>query len=153
MVGVPPRLLRGLFARSGRQQRRSRVSPTQRMTGSSTVERRRRRPGGARKANPSPVSAGAGERLAFLDPPFRTTLAGTRFDRARKAWVYVGVDLPADLEPFRSAPYSRLRWLEDEANEVPGPGPCGVVPKIPRPIQTAGAAMIAAAAAAGWRQC
>ena len=34
----------------------------------------------------------------------------------------------------------------------PGPGPSGVAPKIPRPIQTSGAAMIAAAAADGWRQ-
>ena len=88
----------------------------------------------------------------FLDPPFRTTLPGARFDRARKAWVYVGTDLPADLAPFRSAPYSRLRWLEDEANGVAGRGPFGVAPKIPRPIQTSGAAMIAAAAAGGWRQ-
>jgi hypothetical protein len=98
------------------------------------------------------VSAGTGERLWFLDPPFRTTLAGTQFDRARKAWVFIGAELPEELAPFQSAPYSRLRWLEDEVNGCPGPGPAGIVPKVPRPIQTSGAAMIAAAAADGWRQ-
>jgi hypothetical protein len=121
------------------------------MTGSTTV-RRGRRPARARKTAPQPVSVGPGERLWLLDPPFRMTLPGTRFDRARKAWAYVGIELPVELEPFRSAPYSRLRWLEDEANGCPGPGPSGVVPKVPRPIQTSGAEMIAAAAADGWRQ-
>src|SRR5690349_19933962 len=133
MARVPPRLLRCLPPGSGRQQRRGRVSPTRRMTGSATVPRRRRSTR-ARKAAPQPVSAGAGERLWFLDPPFRTSLPGARFDRARKAWVYIGVDLPEELVVFASQPYSRLRWLEDEANGVAGPRPFGIAPKTPRPI-------------------
>src|SRR6478752_3023288 len=103
MAGIPPRLLRRLPAGPGRQQRRGRLSPPRRMTGRAAAAvatgapsvRRRRRPSRVRKATPQPVSAGADERVWLLDPPFRTTLPGTRFDRARKAWVYVGADLPA----------------------------------------------------------
>ena len=122
------------------------------MTGAATVpaERaRRRRP--RRSSSSQPLIAPGGERLWFLDPPFRTTLPGARFDRARKAWVFAGTELPADLEPFASRPYSRLRWHEDDANELAGPGVGVVVPKRPRPLQTSGAAAIDRAAADGWR--
>src|SRR4029079_2796460 len=151
MARISPRLPPGLPARPAREQCGSGLSPARRMTRSTTVPRRRRSTR-ARKAAPQPVSAGAGERLWFLDPPFRTSLPGARFDRARKAWVYIGVDLPEELVVFASQPYSRLRWLEDEANGVAGPRPFGIAPKTPRPIQTSGAEMIAAAAADGWRQ-
>ena len=76
-------------------------------------------------ATAEPLSAGPGEWLWFLDPPFRVTLPGARLDRARKSWVYIGTDLPADLRPFRCQPYSRLRWLEDEANGISGAVPSG----------------------------
>src|SRR6476620_319809 len=160
MAGIPPRLLRRLPAGPGRQQRRGRLSPSRRMNGGATAAvaktgaasvRRRRRPSRARKATPQPVSAGADERVWLLDPPFRTSLPGARFDRARKAWVYVGVDLPEELAAFRYTPYSRRRWLEDEASGVAGPGAVGGASKSPLPIQTSGAEMIKAAAAGGWR--
>jgi hypothetical protein len=98
------------------------------------------------------VTAGTGERVWFLDPPFRVTLSGAQFDRARKAWVFVGPRLPDALAPFGSAPYSRLRWLEDEANGDPGAVPTAVAPKTPRDLQLSGAAAISRAAADGWRQ-
>ncbi len=98
------------------------------------------------------MTAGPGERVWFLDPPFRVELPGARLDRARKAWVFVGPCLPDLLAPFGSAPYSRLRWLEDEANGVAGAVPAGVAPKIPRDLQVSGAAAISRAAADGWRQ-
>jgi hypothetical protein len=98
------------------------------------------------------LTAGPGERVWFLDPPFRITLPGAQLDRARKAWVFVGPCLPDALAPFGSAPYSRLRWLEDEANGVVGAVPAGVAPKSPRDLQLSGAAAISRAAAGGWRQ-
>src|SRR6478752_5083331 len=141
MARVSPRLLRRLPPGSGRQQRRGCLPQSRRVMAAAPVAgaksaavtvRRRRRSARARTAAAQPVSAAAGERVWFLDPPFRTSLPGARFDRARKAWVYVGVDLPEELAAFRSTPYSRLRWLEDEASGVAGPGPFGVASKIPR---------------------
>ena len=103
-------------------------------------------------ARAQPLTAGPGERVWFLDPPFRVALPGARLDRARKAWVFVGPCLPDPLAPFGSAPYSRLRWLEDDANGEAGAVPAGVAPKIPRDLQVSGAAAISRAAADGWRQ-
>jgi len=77
---------------------------------------------------------------------------GARWDRVRKAWVYSGCELPAELAPFRPHPYSRLQWLEDDANSSPAPTPAGVAPKTPRPIQLSGAAAIEAAYVSGWRE-
>jgi hypothetical protein len=88
----------------------------------------------------------------FLDPPFRVTLPGAQFDRARKAWVFVGPCLPDALAPFGSAAYSRLRWLEDDANGLAVAVPAGVAPKTPRALQLAGAAAISSAESEGWRQ-
>lgn len=104
-----------------------------------------------RAAVPQPLTANSGERLWFLDPPFRVSLPGARLDRARKAWVYSGTELPKELQPFGSRPYSQQRWWEDEANAAAGAPVDGVVGKLPRPIQTTGAAAIEAAAADGWR--
>jgi hypothetical protein len=98
------------------------------------------------------TEAGAGQRLWFLDIPFRGSAPGARWDRARKAWLYTGSELPTDLMMFRPHPYSRLQWLEDDANSAPAPMPAGVAPKIPRPIQLSGAAAIEAAYIDGWRE-
>lgn len=98
------------------------------------------------------MTAGVGERVWILDPPFRATLPGAQLDRARKEWVFIGPCLPDALMPFGSTPYSRLRWMEDEANGRAGAVPVGVAPKTPRDIQLSGAAAISRAAAAGWRQ-
>jgi hypothetical protein len=110
-----------------------------------------------RGGSPDPTGTGddaaiAGQRLWFLEIPFRTPAPGARWDRSRKAWVYSGAELPADLTPYRPHPYSRLQWLEDEANSMPAPRPASVAPKTPRPIQISGAAAIAAAYIDGWRQ-
>jgi len=94
----------------------------------------------------------AGKRLWLLDVPFRTSAPGARWDRARKAWVYSGSELPAELAQFRPHPYSRLQWLDDDANSSPAPIPAGVAQKIPRPIQLSGAAAIEAAYVDGWRE-
>ena len=88
----------------------------------------------------------------FLDPPFRVTLPGAQLDRARKTWVFIGPCLPDALAPFGSAPYSRLRWLEDDANGSAGAAPFEVAPKSPRDLQLLGAAAIVRAAGDGWRQ-
>ncbi len=88
----------------------------------------------------------------FLDPPFRVTLPGAQLDRARKTWVFIGPCLPDTLAPFGSAPYSRLRWLEDDANGSAGAAPFEVAPKSPRDLQLLGAAAIVRAAGDGWRQ-
>ena len=111
---------------------------------------RRLRKSAATRAQP--LTAGPGERVWFLDPPFRVTLPDAVFDRARRAWVFIGVCLPDALQPFGSAPYSRLRWLEDDANAGPGPVPARVAPKTPRDLQLSGAVAISRAAADGWRQ-
>jgi len=110
------------------------------------------RVGSADPTSPGYDAAVAGQRLWFLDVPFRTPAPGARWDRSRKAWVYSGAELPADLAPFRPHPYSRLQWLADEANSSPAPAPASVAPKTPRPIQLSGAAAIAAAYIDGWRQ-
>ena len=104
-----------------------------------------------RRATPQPVAAPAGERLWFLDPPFRAQLPGARYDRVRKAWTYAGPELPVELAPFAARPYSRLRWWEDEANSSAGVAVSGVAPKVPRQMQLTGAAAIDSAAADGWR--
>jgi hypothetical protein len=111
-----------------------------------------RRPRKTPAARAQPLIAGPGERVWFLDPPFRVTLPGARLDPARKTWVFIGRCLPEALAPFGSAPYSRLRWLEDDANGEPGAHPVGVAPKAPRDLQLSGAAAIIRAEGDGWRQ-
>lgn len=101
-----------------------------------------------RKPQPKlpPVTATAGQRLWFLDVPFRTSAPGSIYDPARKLHFYSGVCLPPDLIPFRSAPNTWLRWLEDDANDSPTPPAETRPPITPRPNQIDGAAAILAAA-------
>lgn len=114
-----------------------------------TAHRKTPRPTRTRRKAATPVPVPAGGRLWLLDVPYGERPEGATFDRARKAWVWAGPTLPPTLNPYRSRPYSRLRWLEDDVNGVPGPPPVGVASKTPRPIQVSGAKAIAAAAAAG----
>lgn len=67
-----------------------------------------------------------------------------------RAHVYVGTDLPDELTPYASKPYSYQRWLEDELNGTPGPG-ATAPKKTPRPDQVEDAQAIATAAHAGYR--
>ena len=106
-----------------------------------------------RKAAPQPVAAAAGERLWFLDPPFRTPLPGARFDRARKAWVYAGAGPAGELGAVRGPPLQPAAVAGGRGQRRRRvQGSCGVAPKIPRPDPVIGAAMIDTAAADGWRQ-
>ncbi len=104
--------------------------------------RRRRAP----RARPVPITPVAGERLWLLQVPFRTSAPGAIRDAARGVHVYRGDVLPPGLAPFRSAPNTWLRWLEDDANDTPGPAAASVTPIVPRALQIEGAAAILAAA-------
>lgn len=101
------------------------------------------------KPKPAPLDVPAGERLWFLDVPFRITAPGAVWDPVRKLHVHTGVSLPPELIPFRSASHTWLRWLEDDANgtasesaATPEPGP----QVRPRQLQIEGAAAISDAA-------
>ncbi|WP_081790124.1 DEAD/DEAH box helicase family protein [Gordonia alkanivorans] len=48
--------------------------------------------------------------------------------------AFIGDRLPADLEPYRSQPYTLSRRREDALNTTPGP-PAVSAPKTPRPLQ------------------
>lgn len=48
--------------------------------------------------------------------------------------AYIGCQLPDYLTEYASEPYTRLRRLEDELNQSPGPAP-QVRPRTPRPLQ------------------
>lgn len=102
-----------------------------------------------RKPKPAPLLARAGERLWFLDVPFRTRAPGATYDPARKLHLYRGDRLPAELDPFRSASHTWLRWLEDDANgTTPASDDTAIHgPRmVPRQIQIDGAAAISDAA-------
>lgn len=82
----------------------------------------------------------------MLDVPFGVKAPGSTYDVARKVFVYAGVDLPEELQPYRSRQFTWLRWLEDDANSSDGlvaGDPPGITP---RDLQIDGAAMILAAA-------
>ncbi len=87
----------------------------------------------------------------MLDIPYGVRPSGAVYDRARKAWVHAGPTLPDWLRPFASTPYSRLRWLEDDANGAAGPGLPDIAAKSPRGVQLEGAKLITDAARAGAR--
>ena len=87
----------------------------------------------------------AGQRLWCLAVPFRVPAPGATWDPTRRVHVYVGDELPAALQPFRSEQFSRQRWLEEDANGTPGPDGPAVTDLKPRQIQIEGAAAILAA--------
>lgn len=87
----------------------------------------------------------------MLDVPYGIRPTEAVYDRARKAWVHAGPALPDSLRPFAATPYSRLRWLQDEANSATGSGPQHIAAKTPRALQVEGAALISTAADAGAR--
>ena len=75
------------------------------------------------KVPPAPVSVG---RAHALDVPFEyravASAAGARWDEAHKVFVYRGAELPAELAPFRSQPYSHERRVEARINDPQGTG-------------------------------
>lgn len=97
------------------------------------------------KASPAFLAA-EGERLWFLQVPFRTSAPGAIYDPVRGLHIYCGDALPPELAPYRSAPNTWLRWLEDDENDSPGPAADPIAPIAARPIQIEGAAAILAAA-------
>ncbi len=78
------------------------------------------RPTIARAAPPAAGPPAPSGRAFVLDVPFAmravAAAAGARWDDARKVFVARGDALPAALEPFRAAPYSWERHVEDELN-------------------------------------
>lgn len=111
----------------------------------------RHRPNRRKAPRPAPVQAPRGQRLWLLDVPYGVRPTGAVYDRARKAWVHSGAELPESLRQFASTPYTRLRWLEDDTNGAVSPGPQGVAPRTPRRLQLDGAQAIIQSAEAGSR--
>jgi hypothetical protein len=114
----------------------------------STTTARRTAP---RKATaPELPAAGPGEGVWVLAVPFRAPAPGATWHAGLQAHVWVGRELPPELEPYDPPPYSFERFVEDELNDKPRPLPL-TRPLEPRTEQRSGAAAIAAHAAAGGR--
>jgi len=116
---------------------------------------RRRKPAPRRRTAARPAAAalpeaGPGERVWVLAVPFRAPAPGAQWHAGLSAHVWTGAQLPPELAPYRSTPWSLERFCEDELNDEPGPVPdAGEL--VPRDLQWAGADAIAAHAAAGGR--
>jgi hypothetical protein len=85
-----------------------------------------------------------------LAVPFRAPAPGAQWHPGLQAHVWVGAELPPELEPYDPPPYTLERFLEDELNEKPRPLPMAR-PMTPRDQQCDGADVIADHAAAGGR--
>jgi hypothetical protein len=114
--------------------------------------RRTTKPAPSRSKKPAPVLpvAGAGERVWVLAVPFRAPAPGAVWRPDLQAHVWVGAELPRELEAYDPPPYTFERFLEDELNEKPRPLPIAR-PMTPRDQQWEGADAVAAHAAAGGR--
>lgn len=96
------------------------------------------------------------ERTWILNVPFEERAIaghyGAEWNPNKRAHMYTGGPLPATLSPYRSAPYSWERWIEDDLNgsilretNTIGPG------FTPRPHQTVAVKAILRSAKAGAR--
>lgn len=120
-----------------------------------TTTRRRTTKKATAAPPPTPITAGPGQRLWFLDVPYPdrgiASAHGARWDAARRATVYVGATLPHGLTPYASHPFSWERWLEDDANTTPGTVPAATHTLTPRRHQAEAAQAIVNAARIGAR--
>lgn len=101
---------------------------------------------------PAPPQVPHGKRAWVLSLPWNSRVGAGQvtYYKPWKVHIYIGEDLPDELAPYASLPYSYQRWLEDTLNGTPGPGATAPA-KTPRPDQIADAQVIAAAAYAGYR--
>ncbi|MEO5833403.1 MAG: DEAD/DEAH box helicase family protein, partial [Nakamurella sp.] len=122
--------------------------PTSRASGAKRATRRpRRTPARHRVASAALPNDPADGRLWFLAVPFQQQVDGAGWDPVRRAHTHLAPQLPPHLLPYRSQPYTVLRWREDQENGAPGPPPTPVAPMTPRPLQFDGAQAIVTAAA------
>jgi hypothetical protein len=121
-----------------------------RSTTSSSRRTTKPAPSRSKKHAPDLPVAGAGERVWVLAVPFRAPAPGAVWRPDLQAHVWVGAELPRELEAYDPPPYTFERFLEDELNEKPRPLPIAR-PMTPRDQQWEGADAVAAHAAAGGR--
>lgn len=104
-----------------------------------------------KKLPPMPTP-GPGEQLFLLHMPWGMNHPGADYRKDLKRHLYVGITLPAELEPYAAQPYSYEAWVQDELNVAPQPTLHGVsTPRTPRATQIEDATAVVEAAAAGWR--
>jgi hypothetical protein len=127
-------------------------SATSRTSASTSTAKKRTAAAPRRQAKPKPEMpvAGPGERVWVLAVPFRAPAPGAVWHAGLQAHVWVGTDLPPELQPYEPPPYTFERFLEDELNEKPRPIPLAR-PLTPRDQQCDGADVVATHAAAGGR--
>jgi hypothetical protein len=76
---------------------------------------------------------------------------GVEYNTPLRSYIYEGLRLPVQLEPYRSEDFSFERWVEDELNGKVSPIEGANASMKPRPHQVKAIRKIEASAKAGWR--